>query len=320
MSEVLQPWKSACGSWVQGDLFLTVEGLTETSAVGVGPCSPIDVVLLTQTCDAIRENRELVQVAPIVGLEPSAANEARLLKRPRYVELPNRESPDDFGDLDRIMTVTKEHLVRFTRVPASKSSGAARRLADQISRKWGRFPFPDEVDRVLKPMARNISKAARNEGSHLGAALRAVQEIRVEADWSATPLALQILFIVKPASLPTLAEDQMKKSVQLQLKLESEVGRNTAEYARRLREGSDDPGQVDDARLAAEEKHAYWALLAASIADWCDVGAAAEHVSMVDAEAISTDVITYARILRSEKLDLDALCPDPREMTSGGLA
>lgn len=88
----------------------TLPVISDDGAVRHHP-SPDGVVLLSQTCDIVRDERLTVVVGPLCRLEEPERSQAREGKRPRYVAVPEL-GEDAFVDLDVIGTVDKGELAR----------------------------------------------------------------------------------------------------------------------------------------------------------------------------------------------------------------
>lgn len=96
-------------------------GGTETQKFGIQPIldKAIEgVVILTQTCDLIRScsDRPYVEVTPLVKVPQQFVEEVRLGKRSGFAYVPCMEKSSLVADLDRIMTVEKAVLGRWSRI------------------------------------------------------------------------------------------------------------------------------------------------------------------------------------------------------------
>jgi hypothetical protein len=298
----------AIGSYRQGDV---LEDLAAVVAVGprgetVEVPAPLGVVVVSQTCDVVLPNRLSVQLARRVRLGDREASEARDGKRPRYAYLP-QIGETDFADLDVIMTVAKRHISGLRRRPGVLTDEEVRRFARALARKYGRFPFPDNVTPWLRPLEEVVSSRVRRPNSPEGRVLDDVVELRVESarGWDSALLELTLCVIVKPGVLPTFPNDEMP---DLQADLHSwlygrtgERGKGSAEIANRLL-SSTDPAERYWLWMALGEA---WAIRCRPPANSSPTVLAA--VSDIAAEVISADEFPLTRVRRTEILDLDHL-------------
>ena len=67
------------------------------------------LVVVTQTCDVVRkcEDREYLEVSPLIQIEPDLMQEIQKGRRPRYAYWPGLADRNLVVDLDRTMTLEK---------------------------------------------------------------------------------------------------------------------------------------------------------------------------------------------------------------------
>lgn len=154
------------------------------------------VVLITQTCDIVRDcrTRPFVIVAPLVTLKNPAASEALRGMRPRFVNVPAL-GPFVFADLDHLVTVEKSVLARLPRTPGTTSDEEIRRFGLQVGRKMSRFAFPDDLAVALRGLVARIRNKHAKDSAE-GRALAALEEIRITAtpDWSGDRVGCFLIF------------------------------------------------------------------------------------------------------------------------------
>lgn len=156
------------------------------------------LVILSQTCDVIRDCRErpYVEVAPLVKLDAQKIEEVRRLKRPAYAYIPATARDFLVADLDRTMTVEKSIVTLWERVPGWETDEEIRDFAQALSRKRSRFAFPNDFVHAMRHIqTRFIEKHHRQSAE--GAHLRALREIRVRAapSWNSDRVKLDWWFI-----------------------------------------------------------------------------------------------------------------------------
>ena len=171
----------------------------------------VGLVVLTQTCDIVRacDKNPFVQVAPIIVLDNDRMKQVRNLMRYSFALIPNLQEDRMVADLDRVMTVEKPMLAKWNRLSGCRTDAEARDFAKAVARRFDRFAFPDDFVAAVKKLRKYfINKYERKTVE--GALLRAVKEIRVQAEpsWSSneTRIRLTWWFIVDPNS-PSDASD-----------------------------------------------------------------------------------------------------------------
>lgn len=200
-------------------------------------------------------------------------------------------------------------VAALTRLPGVRTDEEVRRFAGDVARKFGRFPFPDEVTPWLRPLETVVASKARKPNSPEGQALEQVVELRVEAPagWGEPPFELTLCVIVQPDTLPTFAGDDIPA---LPDSLKDWVYNDEGEL---IRGSSDIAGRLVKA-VDPAEKYWLWMALGDSWAARCSPGPDATEqvrtaVSYLGAEVVPADEFPLTRMRRSELLDLDHLCP-----------
>jgi hypothetical protein len=306
------------GALRQGDI-VEIDGLPVVGNGGVrSHPTPHGAVLITQTCDAVRPEKPTVAVVPIARVGGGAAKNARDGKLLRYVPLP-AAGLDVFADLSLIATIDKARLVALPRLPGidPTSDDEIRRFGRAIGRRFGRFPFPDEVVPWLRPLE-VVVQSKHDKDSAEGAAMRDVVELRVEAigGWLKPPYALTLCVIVRPGVVPAFPDDEQPRcptDLSVWLRTESGDLRQTpAAIAGRLeteRRRSRSSASVYWLWLSLAEA---WAALCIPDVRKCSQEEAASvlaAVSGIDADVIEESSFDLYRYRRSEQLDLDHLSP-----------
>lgn len=273
---------------------------------------PDGVVLVNQSCDALRARR--LQVAPIVRLSDAEVRLAASGRRPRYVPVRLRGEML-FADLEGITTVRRECLEGMGKSGSCLSTPDEERLArDLVSRRFGRFPFPNPVVEWCRPLQDKIAPKAKGEGNQ-GALLRKVTCIRIEeeGDWRG-PLVytLSLSFLVEPKTLPLVGDDEGFGC--LPREIDGLLG---------VTKKAELPDKIADFILRADEL----GLSAATVCDlWqrmvdCWVGRCNEvyggkgNIERVfgKGEVVSENEYTFDMYRRSEQLDLDYLSRETSE-------
>jgi hypothetical protein len=146
--------------WRQGDYTLDFREFPAVVDYDTeGPISETDavegVVVISQTCDIVNivADRNFVVVAPIVVSENDKfLEEVAGAVTPAAAPLDNPPSPKHIIDLTRTTTISKSLLARMGRQDGFSSEAARSDFAKKLERRYGRFAFPDEMNRSPKPM------------------------------------------------------------------------------------------------------------------------------------------------------------------------
>lgn len=301
----------ACRDWRQGDVYRNAKTFVFDSAWRPRLIdAPDGAVVVSQTCDACRPERERIQIAPVVRLQdPNDVREASAGKRPQYVAIPPLGA-DYFADLDGITTIGKSALLRCERICSLATDEHIREFAFAVSRRFGRFAYPDEVVKCLGPLADALKSKAGKPNSPLGKTLAGVHSIRVECDdWTITPCELTLIIILEPGVVPLTLEDIEAAPQGVTAPSTTNLKAQINSYATYL----DAPGRTDTERYFA------WQYLADAWARQCEEVAQQQqltaHVRSVVAELVSVDDFPLSRVLRTESLDLDYLSDSRKPLT-----
>ncbi|NNN15648.1 MAG: hypothetical protein HKL82_07310 [Acidimicrobiaceae bacterium] len=286
----------------------------ELSATGLGVTRARDafLVVVSQTCDIVRAcwqppeaggGRPFVQVCSVVRLDGDEQTRAAKGWTPRYAHLPGL-APNAFADLDRFATLEKAVLSAANGKGDGCGSDEARlRFAQAVADYFGRFAFPDQMEKavtVLRRRFRDKHDGQRNEG----ALMRNVNEIRVRpvSTWDADQIEIELIFLIEPSSLPSL--DQCASHPVLDPT---------------LREWADKSPKIEEivTRLTKtglpEERNYLWQLLAG---EWAKLADRAGRVQVVGAEAISTMEYPILRMCNEPKLSFDHISFDSLNRTA----
>ena len=268
-------------------------------------------VVVSQTCDACLPHRERIQIAPVVRLEhDNDVSEAAAGKRPQYVAIP-RLGSDFFADLDGITTILKVALLSCERVTGVETDKEIREFAFSVARRFGRFAYPDDVDKCLKPLTKALQSKARKEQSPLGQVLTKVHSLRVQCDdWAKTPYELTIIVILEPDMFPSDVEDIGDRPHNLARPRGTNLTQQISTYVTYLNDDGHNP----------TERYFAWQYLAEAWALQCQE-TAAHHgltniVGSVTPDVTAVDEFPLSRYLTSESLDLDYLS-DSRKPLGG---
>jgi hypothetical protein len=186
-------------SWASRQIVSTSERADEIT-LGVTPIldEVPGLVMLTQTCDIVRDCRQrpFVEMAPLVQVTADELENIRRLRKPAFAFVPGAAAGQLVADLDRTMTVEKALVADWRHISGWKTDNELRDFVLALTRKRARFAFPDDFVTAVQPFqARLAEKHDRksDEGSHV----RALREIRVRAapSWDSERVQLSWWFI-----------------------------------------------------------------------------------------------------------------------------
>jgi hypothetical protein len=187
-------------------------------------------VVTTQTCDIVRpcDERALVQIAALKGVEPDQLEQIKRGLRPRYAFIPGVSKHGLVADLDAVMTIEKAVLAQIpktNRVRGCLTDVDARQFASALSRNLSRVAFPDDFVKAVKPIQQRIvdkhgkpTSDRKGNPTNEGALLDRLLEIRVACSpsWTDGEVSLTFYFIFDrpqdiPADADTIIEALIKK-------------------------------------------------------------------------------------------------------------
>ena len=165
--------------------------------------SEVGFVILTQTCDIVRTcvARPVVELAPLIEVDQKTLDEVIGWRRPSLAFIPALADKRLVADLDRAMTVEKAVIAGWDRIIGFQSDQEIRVFQRVLARKRQRFAFPDEFTEFVRPLQKRLVEKHGKESSE-GAALRALEEIRVAASpsWNSNQVHLIFYFVRKEGS------------------------------------------------------------------------------------------------------------------------
>lgn len=280
--------------WRQGDLLKSADRrsplFTSTASSGF--------VIVSQTCDVVLPKRPTISLAPLRRLSPEEANAARL-ENPRYVGWSTADLTDVHVDLADIQTLKKTVIGHeVVRIPAGIAQSEKVRLA--VGRWFGRFAFPDDVQRLLSPLESIVRSKYQKDQSPLGQLLQSVVEFRVQSnDWNAPVQELTIHVVVEAGLMPDLEISSFNGEANDRREV-----RALSDIAVQLRQAS---------HLSLDEQRSLWNEFAESIRELCTGPNSsmtnADQVVAVDVQLWSDDEFPLSLVRKTERLDLDYLSP-----------
>lgn len=158
----------------------------------------IGVVVLSQTCDVVREskNRPYIEVAPLISVDNDLLERVKAAKQPQFAYVPSMASKNLVADLDRTMTVEKTLVANWDRIPGWQTDEEIRNFAQALARKRARFAFPNDFASQSSKMQNHL-KSKHGKNHEEGACLEGLREIRVRAapSWDGDKISLTFWFI-----------------------------------------------------------------------------------------------------------------------------
>lgn len=209
--------------WEQGDACLSVDALP-VIVPDDGDAEFIEVrgvVVLTQTCDMIRElsQRPNFHVAALVPANSAEMEQIRQFGRPQYVYVPQCADMGLVGDLDLIASYSKSVLSGWSRLPAPAVAAARRDFGYATGRHRSRVAFPDrwaaELDK-LRSWLRSKSQKSSPEGIFA----TSIEQMRIVANDTDCPEEAEIICLIPATITQTLRSEWAKVMIP---KLESKI-------------------------------------------------------------------------------------------------
>lgn len=301
-----------CREWRQGDVF-SLRGLwiVDENGEPAWQATPFGVAVVSQSCDAAQRGRGSIQVAPVVILDGARALEASSGKRISFAALKHL-GDTHFADLDTVVTLPKNVLGKEERVRGVIEDVHIRRFAGTVSRKYGRFAFPDEVINALDPLREVLRSKARREHSPLGRVLADIYGLRIEiaGSWAKPPFDLVLIIIFEPGVIPSFVDGELPdEPIGLRARIigaDGDIAKCSNQIAQELHMGA-----------TPETRHWLIMMLAESWAAQCEAAALQKGVHgvvrSVIPDVVTADEFPLTRFNNSEDLDLDYLSePVPR--------
>jgi hypothetical protein len=277
--------------------------------------TPLDVAIVSQTCDIVQSGRPNLIVARVVRLGGSEAREAGSGAQPRYVSLPAYRE-NTFVDLEFCGSLAKTRVLELEILGSGVDPNnhvQARQFALAVGRRFSRFPFPDMLYPWLRPLQDSIRDKYDNENSALGRAMQRVVELRVEAiSWHVSPLDLTLHVVVEAGAVPEPddVDAQMPAALVRWLRPGGQQVRRPTEIAEKLFPAQ--PGR----RPTPNDAYFLWGAFAEALAAECKPrGKDATDPPVLNAVASivgqlsSEDEFNLLQMRRSELLDLEYLSP-----------
>ena len=208
---------TALQAWRQGDMALDESWfvhvgdpampLSETAAEARGSGAQAltsevyGLIVVTQTCDIVRActNRPYIEVAPLVQVTEDDWHTVKRGRRPAQATLASLEKALLVADLDRVMTVEKSIVAKWTRTPGTTDDADGRAFAQALARKRVRFAVPDDFTAFARKLQGRLGDK-HDKNTDEGRGLRALREIRVRAapSWDVPEVDLFFWFIRNP--------------------------------------------------------------------------------------------------------------------------
>ena len=255
------------------------------------------LAVLTQTCDLIPRldrTRPFVAVAPLVELEEHERLEVRRGRRTRYAHLPSYENGRFCVDLDRITTIETGVLLQYPRITGLSTDRDRATFGRAVARKFGRFPFPDDLPRSLARWRYHVVSKHDKENSPEGTLYRHAVDVRlsVVGAWDADTIDVTVSVLFPPGFLPATDPDVNPKVGSV----EEIASMPAADIAQRLCEGVSDP-QIG--ALMCERLEQLWS-------ERC---VPTGTVGAIEFQLIGADDMTVDTYRKSYSFDLEFLSP-----------
>lgn len=238
--------------------------------------------------------------------DESELKEALSGRQTQYAAVPAFES-DCVVDLSGLATVSKEAFLDVERVRGVQADEEVRDFAFVAARRFGRFAFPDDVNRSLEPLAKSIRKKVHSPDSPLGRALKSVHSFRIEcSDWAAEPLDLVLIVVMETHQLPDDFDD-LAEPPEFQQRL-NRLGAD--KHADRIAVCVEQLDPASSKGVSVAARYYAWLRLADEWAAQCQslgLKKFGATIKTITAEVVAVDEFSMFRYLNTEGLDLDYL-------------
>ncbi|MGE4351446.1 MAG: hypothetical protein AB7E52_04575 [Bdellovibrionales bacterium] len=242
----------AIRSWRQGDVILDVNLLnsilTTTLSLEDSVGKPIvGLVVVSQTCDVIKENQKIVTVAAVVNCADSGfVTQVKNRKAsPRYAYIPSLEKDGLVADISILTALSKERLLKLQRTDGGfdyQDSGDNQfswiaRFQDALARLSSRFAFPDNFNPFKRALGEQLRLLRKDASSKKG--IQAIDEIVAEIEVTAGNVSTAMIWFILESS--TLSDNEMKSlnaNVALAMK-NVRAKNNTFNFSHRIVEPSE---------------------------------------------------------------------------------
>ena len=158
------------------------------------------LVLVSQTCDVVRDCREnpFIALAAVAYLEEPLATEARRGHRPRLVPLPGI-GLSAFADMDLVVSAEKSALLEAQQTRGLRDPEDQRRFARAVGRVYQRPALRDDLNESLRGLVQRV-KAKHDRDSDEGRLLDSLVDIRVAERPTETGNKIHVTVMFCPAS------------------------------------------------------------------------------------------------------------------------
>jgi hypothetical protein len=283
----------------QGDVLVNVTHMPVQDMEGLGQiATPDGAVIISQTCDVIRDSLYYLHVAPLKQLSDNDARQAQRGRRPRYVHLPGI-GDHEFVDLANIGSLHKAVAAQSNSFRGVNSDEEISKFGKAIGRHFNRFAYPDEVSEFLSPLADSIQSRSGKLESPEGRHIENVLQLRIESinGWSRPPYDLRLIIVTCPGVLPTFPNDELptfEEGLQNWLyNSDGMIQRSPHEITEKLEHETN-----------SAARYYLWSALGDAWASRCRTSSPSVALT---AEVVSADEFSLTRMLQSELVDLDHL-------------
>jgi len=202
-------WAEHLREWRQGDYTLDIAHVVVVREIEGGEMVPsagdaVGLAVISQTCDIVNwgPGKEWVVVAPLVEIDAARLVNALRGTTPAFALLESPPAENVLVDLGQSTTIHKSVLATLGRKVGLTSDSGRIRFANAITRKYGRFAFPDAfAGGVLAGLRSRISKSHGKE-SEQGKTYASIASIRAAAapSWDSDDISVGFRFILDTPS------------------------------------------------------------------------------------------------------------------------
>lgn len=273
----------------QGDYLPEIRRVYAGSADGpVEHSTELGVVVISQCCDLAKASATNLPVcAAVVELSGNDAALARSGRQPRYASVEHL-GEGRFVDFGLVGSIELDLLGNVV----AETDGQRRRvLAGRVARRFGRFAYPDAVQRYLGVLQKSL-RSRITKDSAIARCLAQLATLRVEAEWDdGPPWGMNIVFVLGDGILPPFSDDLPKPTL---LRVVPEDLTQTA-------------GMIDSCAAEDPQLLPLWERFAQLMCESSLSDGVPHTIAEWTTEVTDESDFTYARFIRSVDLDVDDL-------------
>ena len=177
--------------------------LADEEGIGIGGLDVPGFAVITQSCDIIKSDRPMLQIAALQALPPEHLDQVERRRRPQFGHIPALKEIGYAVDFDHVTLVSKEVVAGLQRSPGCTNDDEKRAFAQALARHKRRTAYPIRFNDAVEPMKKWLDNK-KGKASAAGRFADEIDQIRVAcSDWDA---GAEISFTCILSNEPPIAE------------------------------------------------------------------------------------------------------------------